>query len=193
MHCSRLVSHIASTSCVLGALAVGACADGGSSGSATCDAPGTAKVGPADAHCAGAVTVVPSECTATPVAGDEEEPAIVNGQEGDDDDCKYHVAWTSTALCDGPDVTFTVTLTAKDGGDPVLGAAPDIESYMTDMPNHLIPNGQATTELGNGVYRIGPIRFTMAGEWVVRFHFFEDCADTEASPHGHVSFAVEIP
>ena len=31
--------------------------------------------------------------------------------EGDDDDCKYHIIWTSTPVRENASVTFTVTLT----------------------------------------------------------------------------------
>ena len=41
--------------------------------------------------------------------------ATMVGSEGDDDDCKYHVAWTSTPVYENQDVTFTVTVTKKVG------------------------------------------------------------------------------
>ena len=35
-----------------------------------------------------------------------------NGAEGDDDDCKYHIKWSSTPVCVGSSV-FTITVTRK--------------------------------------------------------------------------------
>jgi hypothetical protein len=34
----------------------------------------------------------------------------------------------------------------------------------------------------------------MAGRWNVRFHMYEQCSDlTEDSPHGHITFFVDVP
>ena len=50
------------------------------------------------------------------------------------------------------------------------------------------------TELGNGMYKISGVHFDMTGKWMVRFHFFETCLDTEeTSKHAHVSFWLNVP
>ena len=53
------------------------------------------------------------------------------GNESDDDDCKYHLKWSATPICEGsPGVIFTVFTTHKidsvDGsaGSPLTGANP---------------------------------------------------------------------
>jgi hypothetical protein len=143
-------------------------------------------------------TVDPAACM--PDAGElpdgseeeEEYPPTMFGAEGDDDDCKYHIAFTTTPVHRNTDVTFTVTATFKDGGAPVLMALPYIESYLDDT--HPIPNAPTqTTEVGNGTYTIGPIRFDAAGDWTVRFHFNDQCTDSEESPHGHGAFFIRVP
>jgi hypothetical protein len=112
--------------------------------------------------------------------------------EADDDDCKYHVKWTSTDITENKDVTFTITLTAKADGKGVTGAAPDIEAFLDET--HPAPNSpQKPTDKGAGVYEVGPVQFDKAGKWTARFHFFEDCMDSETSPHGHVGFYVNVP
>jgi len=38
------------------------------------------------------------------------------------------------------------------------------------------------------------ITFDAAGDWTVRYHFYEDCNDApEDSPHGHAAFLVHVP
>ncbi|MFT3766780.1 MAG: FixH family protein [Minicystis sp.] len=150
--------------------------------------------GPADAHCGTTVTVTdPAVCKATGTAPEEEEHATLFNAEGDDDECKYHVKWTATDIGENEDVTFTVTMTSKADGTPVTGADPNIEAFLTET--HPAPNSDAkTTETGAGVYTIGPIRFDAAGQWTVRFHFFEECTEIdEATPHSHVAFFVSVP
>jgi hypothetical protein len=113
-------------------------------------------------------------------------------QSGADDDCKYDVSWTSTAIYRDTDATFTVTVKARSDGKPVLGAAPDSEVFLDTT--HGAPNvGTKTTDKGNGVYDIGPIRFDRAGQWTVRYHFFDVCIDGTSSPHGHAAFYVNVP
>ena len=113
--------------------------------------------------------------------------------EADDDDCKYHVKWSVSDVCENHDTTFEVTVTAKAGGAPVTGATPDLEVFLDST--HPAPNsGQHATENGGGKYTVGPVRFDASGRWTVRFHFFEDCEDAlEDSPHGHAAFFVDVP
>jgi len=121
---------------------------------------------------------------------------------GDDDDCKYHVSWTSTPVAVNQDVSFTVTATLKDSTTPLEGLSPGtnalsrVELYIPCEPTHFPPAADARPtikETSPGVYTAGPIRFDKPGRWVVRFHFFESCLDQEASPHGHIAFFVDVP
>lgn len=112
-------------------------------------------------------------------------------QSGADDDCKYDVSWTSTPIYRDTDVTFTITVKTRTDGKPVLGAEPDSEVFLDTT--HAAPNaGTKTTEKGNGVYDVGPIRFDRAGKWTVRFHFFDVCIDAPDSPHGHAAYFVNV-
>jgi hypothetical protein len=127
------------------------------------------------------------------VVPDEGEPLF--NSEGYDDDCKYHVSWTSTPVRKNELVTFTFTLEGLDPAGPVKGADIDTDVFLGDT--HLAPNtGSKSTEspADSGTYKIGPIKFDESGDWVVRFHFFETCSDAPAdSPHGHVAFHVNVP
>lgn len=116
--------------------------------------------------------------------------------ESDDDDCKYHVKWAAasdTPVCTNGDVFFNVTLTNKaDNGAPVTGAPIRPEVFLNDT-HPAPPTNSSSTETTPGVYRVGPVRFDASGQWTVRFHFHEECNDTENSPHGHAAFFVALP
>jgi hypothetical protein len=115
------------------------------------------------------------------------------GTEADDDDCKYHVAFTVSPVRQNEDVTFTLDVTTLADGQPNAGAIPDAEVYLD--ATHPAPNsGQHPTEISPGHYTVGPIRFDASGRWTVRFHLHEDCEDfLEDSPHGHVAFFIDVP
>jgi hypothetical protein len=114
------------------------------------------------------------------------------GTEGDDDDCKYHVTWSATPICEKAGVTFTVTLTTKADGAPATGAGTMIEATLGDT--HVAPNTGMTIEAMPGVYNIGPVVFDRPGRWTVRYHIHEDCTDvSDSSPHGHAAFFVDVP
>ena len=118
-------------------------------------------------------------------------PTLYNA-EGDDDDCKYHVKWTATPIRENTDVAFTVTLTKLADMSPAIGAGINAEVYLNDT--HPGPPPPQAMESSGGVYKVSPIKFDMPGDWTVRFHFFEDCADAPAdSPHGHAAFFVHVP
>ena len=112
--------------------------------------------------------------------------------EGDDDECKYHVKLTSTPLCEGSDVFFTITATNKSDGTPLTGAAPFVQLVFG---THLPPNTpQIAIEAPPGTYKVGPVKLDVAGQWTARFHFYENCDDTVPdSPHGHVAFYLGVP
>ena len=161
--------------------------------------------GLSDAHCAGVTPIVvnAASCQATgsttvdPGTTDDEAPVLYNA-EGDDDDCKYHVSFTTTPVRLNANVTFDVTATLlASPGTPATGADIQIESYVSDNQFHVLPNtGSVTAETpaNSGKYQIGPVKFDASGRWVVRFHLHEDCSDlTDDSPHGHVAFYVDVP
>jgi hypothetical protein len=175
-----------------------------------CTTQGGAVPGQADGHCSESGKAIVQEVnqascqgsagsgtsdagTEDAAAPPEEEAAVLFGNEGDDDDCKYHVKWSSSPICSTEPVTFELTLTNKTTNAPVTGAQPDIDAFLSDT--HVAPNsGTKVTETQPGTYTIGPVRLDAAGKWTIRFHFFETCSDApEDSPHGHVAFYVQVP
>lgn len=124
---------------------------------------------------------------------------------GDDDDCKYHMTWSSTPIRKGQSVTLTVTATSKTTG-ALLDTIPDqmpgapalsrIEPYMPCKPSHLAPRSSLeapVTRLGPGKFSVGPVLFDESGRWIVRFHYYELCFDAVTSPHAHIAFFVDVP
>jgi hypothetical protein len=163
---------------------------------AACSSPTGGPVdGPADDHCGTTVQATdPAVCMAMGTPPDEEEEAAtLYNAEGDDDDCKYHVAWTADGVEQNADATFTVTLTSKVDGKPVTGAKPYVQVYLSNT--HPAPEADTkSTEDPAGTYKIGPVRFDASGKWTVRYHFFDECTDIdEATPHSHVAFFVDVP
>jgi hypothetical protein len=144
------------------------------------------------------------------------------GHESDDDDCKYHLRWSSTPICEGvPGVLVTVVVTQKtdrtnamDGGaaQPLTGDHPGMEAFTTSpgdwdsatfcdtMSTHfVIPPGNTgywpMTESSStpGTYT-GFVQFDQAGQWTLRFHFRHNCYDLlPDSPHGHAAYHLTVP
>jgi hypothetical protein len=114
---------------------------------------------------------------------------------GYDDDCKYHVSWTSTPIRKNTDVTFTVTVETLDPAGPATGADVSPEPFLSPIvPGDISRTTTTESPAGSGIYKVGPIVFKQSGLWTVRFHFYEMCADGPAdSPHGHAAFYVEVP
>jgi hypothetical protein len=131
--------------------------------------------------------------------------------QGDDDDCKYHVAWTSTPICHSSlRVTFTVTVTSLVTGLPVTdipateGILPEafipttLDAACDTLTTHPSPTSFGDAHLyettpTSGVY-VGGIAFDQPGEWTVRFHIHEECSDLlPDSPHGHAAFHITVP
>ena len=167
-----------------------------------------ADAGAADTHCAGKLTEVrQAACHVTAPAPDADVADAGSdggasttpdygptqpGSEGEDDDCKYHVKWQSTAVAENTDVTFQIVATVRKDSSPLAGATPYAEIYLNDM--HPAPNTKVmTTETTPGTYTVGPVRFDAPGNWNVRFHFNDQCTDSEESPHGHAAFFVKVP
>jgi hypothetical protein len=152
--------------------------------------------GALDDHCAGVEPVVVSQasCEATPPGGDEEIPEVHYNAEADDDDCKYHVSFTTTPVRRNENVTFTVTASLLAGSKgPVTGAKVGIEGVIPDPLSVLPNNGTTTTESSAGVYTVSPVKFDKPGRWTITYHLFETCHDLVDSPHGHASFFIDVP
>jgi hypothetical protein len=196
----------------------------------TCASAGAATPGPQDMHCVGVTPQVvnPASCAGpeagTSGGGDGGDDCdygatmfagnATAGQpvEGDDDDCKYHVSWTSTPICVSSTlgVTFTVTVTNLTTGAPVTdipateGILPEafipetLDAACDTMTQHESPTGFGSAHLfqttaTSGVY-VGSVVFDQAGQWTVRFHIHEECSDAlDDSPHGHAAFRITVP
>lgn len=161
------------------------------------DGPAGAVAGALDTHCGSKVVKVdPAQCTATQPESDGgvvsvDRPPMFNS-EADDDDCKYHVKWSSSSISQNADVNFTVTLTTKSDGLAARDVPVRLEVFLDET--HPAPNtDQKSSELTPGVYVAGPVRFDRRGRWSVRFHYNEQCAESETSPHGHAAFFVDVP
>jgi len=165
---------------------------------------GGAVTGPADEHCGAAGAIMSHKvgmCLTGLVDGGASDggttmPSVgetLYNSEGYDDDCKYHVSFTSTPVRLDASVTFTLTVGGLDPAGPVKGASVDAEVYLdrlTPAPN-THPTGK---EKSPGVYDFGPVKFDKPGRWTVRFHLFEECSDSNAdSPHAHVAFFIDVP
>jgi len=156
--------------------------------------------GAADDHCGTTVLTVDANICATAVdtqpddagASAPEYGDTLFNAEGDDDDCKYRVSWTSTPICENANVTFNLKLTAKASGSPVTGAAPNLEVFLNDTHPGLVSN-QVSQETSAGNYSIGPVQFDTKGQWTARFHLFATGCDQPTSPHGHAAFFVNVP
>ena len=190
--------------------------DKGTEASDTCSPMGGPTAGAADVHCQGMPPQVTDQasCNVSGDAGSDDGDDAGNpgdggitgdcdpgefgptmyGNEGDDDDCKYHVTWSSTPICqNGSGTTFTVTATKLADGTPLTGAAPYIEAVQgcVHPVSNAIPDA---VESPPGTYTIGPVIFDTPGNWVVRFHFYGNCEDfLDSSPHGHAAFFVNVP
>jgi hypothetical protein len=117
----------------------------------------------------------------------------IYGAAGNDDDCKYYLSWTATPIKEQADTFFTVTAIRLSDMTPATcaGIRPEVSlSVAVGVPTPPHPS----TEIAPGVYKVGPIKFSQAGTWTVRFHLYEECGDSqEDSPHGHAAFFVKVP
>jgi hypothetical protein len=220
-------ASIATTSLFALGLGVGLSASACSSSSSgattpitlTCASPGKATPGNPDTHCNGVPTQPVSQASCgindaglTGGSGDdggaEDCPygQTMFGNEADDDDCKYHVVWSTTDLCEGaPGVTFNATITNKTDGTPVTNMPDgidmevfiptDLKASCDNASTHASPEPSTLIEspAGSGKFS-GRVVFDAAGQWTIRFHIHEECSDTlPDSPHGHAAFRVTLP
>jgi hypothetical protein len=151
------------------------------------------------ANGAAAAQPVPGPCDENGIDG--AYGTTMYGTEGDDDDCKYHVSYTASPICENKGTYFVVTANYLTGaGGPLTGASTFAEVCLSDThPGPGIdgrpPTGQQQVVEGPpGTYTIGPVQFDAPGDWTVRFHFNEFCCDVaDDSPHGHAAFHVTVP
>jgi hypothetical protein len=181
-HCGTTVQPTSQAACHPGAGGGGGTGGGGTGGGGTGGAggAGTGGAGGGAGAAGGAGGGAEAEYGPT-----------MNNQEGDDDDCKYHMAWTATPICENTDITFSLVLTDKSANKPSTGAKPYIEAFLDET--HGAPKLGTSTETSAGNYTIGPVAFDAPGRWTVRFHVFGDCEDGETSPHSHGAFYVDVP
>lgn len=177
----------------------------GGCGSSDAGPAGGVVMGALDDHCAGVepVAVSQTSCDATPPGGVEEMPEVHYNAEADDDDCKYHVSFTTTPVRRNENVSFTVTASLLAGAKgPVTcdtgqtcarpGSEITIEGILGTA--NALPNTPTTTTPGApGVYTISPVKFDKPGRWTITYHLFETCHDLVDSPHGHASFYIDVP
>ncbi len=185
------MKHFAVAALILTAVGF-ACSSGGPAGSTV--------MGPLDSHCTladGGRQVQETDSAACHPDGGtvitvDYGPTLYNA-EADDDDCKYHVKFSSTEIHENSDVTFTAVATRKTDGAPAGGAKTSLEVFLNDT--HPAPNSnQRSSEGPTGTYKIGPIHFDAPGRWTTRFHLYEECSELlETSPHGHVAFYIDVP
>lgn len=183
----------------VGILSAGAVLAACSTSSSSCPNPGGAVTGSPDSHCTTAQTTSQASCHPDGgiVMGDGGGgtgygPTLSNAS-GDDDDCKYHLSWTSSPVCEASGVTFTATATNKTDGSPVVGA--DLVAEVFLSLTHPSPTPVVHTKEGlQGTYVTDPVKLDAPGQWTIRFHLFDSCDDTAPdSPHGHIAFYVEVP
>ncbi|HEY5374795.1 MAG TPA: hypothetical protein VIK01_14025 [Polyangiaceae bacterium] len=192
----------------------------GVSDPATCSGADTAAAGAADEAAGGAPNsdITPAAAGEGPTASggasgtpdcnlahDADYGDTMFNASGVDDDCKYDVSWTSTPIRKGESVTFTVTAASKSSGAPLERIAAQqagavalsrVEPYIPCEPTHVPPAADLRApikETAPGVFSVGPIVFDKSARWVVRFHFYENCVDSDTSPHGHAAFFVDVP
>lgn len=155
--------------------------------------------GAPDTHC-GTTVIVPNQASCSTGhhhdevdGGMPEEHQVRYNSEADDDDCKYHVKYSTTPITANRDFTVTVEVTQKSNNQPATGADPEITALLGET--YPAPNTNAvTTEVSAGNYTIGPVRFDKSGQWAMSIHLFEGCSEAhEDSPHSHVAFLVEVP
>jgi hypothetical protein len=193
--CSVTTENDAGNAKDAGSVEAGAATDGGT---------GEAGIAEAGASDAGAIdgALAPGLCGAPPgniPNATSDYGATMYGTEGDDDDCKYHVSYDATPLCENDGVYFIVTAhyLTRDGA-PLTGACTQAEVCLNNEhvgpPPSDVVGSEPVVEGPPGTYTIGPVVFDEPGTWTVRFHFNELCCDILAdSPHGHAAFFVDVP
>ena len=67
----------------------------------------------------------------------------MDGTEGDDDDCKYHVSYTTAPLCENDGIYFVVTASyLTRSGAPLTGACASAELCLSDTHPAPVADGR---------------------------------------------------
>ncbi|HEY2743704.1 MAG TPA: hypothetical protein VGL86_03745 [Polyangia bacterium] len=159
--------------------------------------------GAMDKHCyddggAEFIAVDPAQCTVDggDDSGGPDFGDTMYNSSGNDDDCKYAVSFTiPSGICDMGNTFFVVTLKDALTNTGIAGAM-DVrpEVFKNDAANTPVSTATSTTtDMGGGVYKIGPVKFPSSGSYTIRYHFYENCTDTPTSPHGHAAFFLNVP
>jgi hypothetical protein len=174
-------------------------ATGGTDAATASDGGAGPVSGKIDDHCGTMVQKTnPAVCEykapADAGAEPEETPELRFNAESDDDDCKYHISFTTTPVSKNADVSITLKVTMKDGGGPAKEADPEVNIITAD-DKHIAPETTPTVvESPDGTYKIGPVKFDQSGRWKLIFHLYEECSDIpKDSQHGHASFWFDVP
>jgi len=192
MHCGSTVQKVDPAVCHEMAMGGGGSASTSSSSSSSTAATSSTTASQSSSSTAASTTSASSTSGAGGGASTSPYGPTNYGTEADDDDCKYHVTWSATPICENTGVTFTVTVTSKTDGKPVTGAGTLIEAVLGDT--HSAPSAGKTTESPPGTYTIGPVIFDQPGNWTVRYHIHEECTDVaDSSQHGHAAFFITVP
>jgi hypothetical protein len=119
----------------------------------------------------------------------------LHGDEGDDDQCKYHVKVAIDVTQKNQDAYFTLHATNLGDGSLVKDndPTPAVDVFLTPM--HMAPKTDVKTMMTSpGNFKVGPIQFDQCGEWTARFHFFNHCGnDFLDSPYANIAFFVNVP
>jgi hypothetical protein len=130
----------------------------------------------------------------------------IYGMDSNDDDCKYHVTWSSSPICEsdgGSGVVFKFVVTVNGTTTPVTGPGMFYAEVFTtspadagcdDVSTHPGPNnGVALVEGPPGTFT-APIQFDQPGQWTVRLHLHAECSDAlPTSQHGHAAYHITVP
>ena len=132
-------------SCSLALVAMSACSEH-DHGATTATATLSVVAGAQDAHCAGSsVRVDPAACKAAadpaaPASSTSDYGATLFSSEGDDDDCKYHLKWSS------PQVTANTS--------PVSKTLATSVSLETLTPLHGDTSSSTVAQSGNATFEV---------------------------------------
>lgn len=119
----------------------------------------------------------------------------LHGNEGDDDQCKYHVMVAVDGTAKNQDVYFTLHATNLGDGSLVKDndPTPALDLFLTASHMPMQTNVKSTMT-SPGTFKVGPVRFDQCGEWTARFHFFNHCGqDFADSPYANIAFFMNVP
>jgi hypothetical protein len=162
--------------------------------------------GPLDGHCLIGGTLVAEpigECLVPTLvsgardgqgSGGSDVGTTLYNTDGNDESCKYDVAWTSTAIERNAPVTFDVRVQRLLDRAAATGAKLRIDASVGGGSHWASTDNVASSEPIAGRYEVGPMTFDQPGTWTVRFHLYERCWDApDDSPRSGIAFFVSVP